>query len=103
MAVSPTAGTSASRQAQPQPPDGFTALFNGRDLSGWYGLEHFDPRRLRAMSDEERAAKRRGNDEPFRAHWRVENGELVIVDEDLFMQAQEFFAKAEEIEKMHMS
>lgn len=32
-----------------------------------------------------------------------ENGELVIVDEDLFLQAQEFFAKAQEIETMHVS
>ena len=63
--------------ADPQPPKGFTALFNGRDLAGFYGLEHFDPRMLRAMTEEERAAKRRGNDGEFRKHWRVENGELV--------------------------
>jgi hypothetical protein len=63
--------------AEPQPPKGFTALFNGRDLAGWWGLEHFDPRALRAMTEQERAAKRKANDEPFRAHWRVENGELV--------------------------
>ena len=47
------------------------------DLSGFHGIEHFDPRKLRAMSDEERAAKRKTNEEPFRKHWRVENGELV--------------------------
>ena len=29
------------------------------------------------MTEEERAAKRKANDEPFRKHWRVENGELV--------------------------
>src|SRR5918994_1449156 len=63
--------------AEPQPPKGFTALFNGRDLSGFHGLEHFDPRKLRAMTAEERAAKRKANDETFRKHWRVENGELV--------------------------
>ena len=66
-----------ARRADPQPPKGFTALFNGRDLSGFHGLAHFDPRKLRAMSDEERAAKRKTNEEPFRKHWRVENGELV--------------------------
>jgi hypothetical protein len=63
--------------AEPQPPRGFTALFNGRDLSGFHGLEHFDPRKLRAMTAEERAAKRTANDQTFRKHWRVENGELV--------------------------
>ena len=61
----------------PQPPKGFTALFNGGDLTGWWGLEQFDPRALHAMSDADRAAKRKTNEEPFRAHWRVENGELV--------------------------
>ena len=60
-----------------EPPKGFTALFNGKDLSGFYGLEHFDPRKLRAMSDGERTAKRKANDESFRQHWSVENGELV--------------------------
>ena len=28
----------------PQPPKGFTALFNGGDLAGWWGIEQFDPR-----------------------------------------------------------
>jgi hypothetical protein len=70
-------GTLAFSQAQPQPPNGFTALFNGRDLTGWYGLEHVDPRTLRAMKDDERAAKRRANEQSFRAHWRIEDGELV--------------------------
>ena len=41
----------------------------------WTG--HFDPRKLRAMSDQERAAKREANMADVQAHWRVENGELV--------------------------
>jgi hypothetical protein len=35
---------SASAQENNQPPNGFVALFNGKDLLGWYGLGHFDPR-----------------------------------------------------------
>jgi hypothetical protein len=27
----------------PAPTAGFTALFNGRDLTGWLGMPHFDP------------------------------------------------------------
>ena len=34
----------AAAQEQNKPPEGFVALFNGTDLSGWYGLGHFDPR-----------------------------------------------------------
>jgi hypothetical protein len=59
------------------PPAGFTALFNGRDLAGWHGLPHTDPRALAKMTPEERAKKRAGDDAAFRQHWRVENGELV--------------------------
>lgn len=64
-------------QEQNQPPEGFVALFNGQDLSGWYGLGHFDPRKLWAMPDQERAAKRDADMADARAHWTVENGELV--------------------------
>ena len=47
-----------SRAQQPEPPKGFAALFNGADLSGWHGMEHFDPRKLWAMNSDERARKR---------------------------------------------
>ena len=63
--------------AMVSPPPGFTALFNRRDLAGWYGLEHFDPRLLWAMSPEQRAQKLAANLPEFQKHWRVENGELV--------------------------
>ena len=59
------------------PPKGFTALFNGQDLNGWYGLGHFDPRKLWAMSEEEIAKKRAAEMEDFKKHWTIENGELV--------------------------
>lgn len=60
-----------------QPPEGFTALFNGRDLSGWHGQPHFDPRKLAAMSEEERAKQIATWTEDAKQHWYVENGELV--------------------------
>jgi hypothetical protein len=60
-----------------QPPPGFTALFNARDLSGWHGMGHFDPRKLWAMSEEERAKKHATDLEDFKKHWTVQNGELV--------------------------
>ena len=28
------------------PPKGFTALFNGKDLTGWRGMPHHDPYKL---------------------------------------------------------
>ena len=40
-----------------QPPPGFTALFNGRDLTGWRGGTTFDHRKLLEMPEAERAAQ----------------------------------------------
>jgi hypothetical protein len=60
-----------------EPPAGFVALFNGRDLAGWYGLPEIDPAKLAAMSADERTRKRAADAVEFTKHWRVENGELV--------------------------
>ncbi len=61
------------------PPEGFIALFNGKDLSGWHGCGHFNPYTLQAMSVEERAEKRKQDDADFAKHWWVdpEDGSLV--------------------------
>jgi len=59
------------------PPPGFTALFNGRDLTGWRGGETFDPRKLQAMTPEAREAQIAKWNETMKAHWTTQNGELV--------------------------
>lgn len=64
---------STTSSAAVEPPKGFTALFNGKDLSGWYGLPHFDPRNIKSLTPEQKEA----NEKDFKAHWRVENEELV--------------------------
>lgn len=58
------------------PPD-FTPIFNGEDLTGWHGMPHFDPRKLAAQTEEERAANLEKWNADAAAHWTVENGELV--------------------------
>ncbi len=60
-----------------KPPKGFTALFNGKDLSGWHGVPHFDPGKLKEMNAEEKAKNLATWKKDFEAHWRVDNGELV--------------------------
>jgi hypothetical protein len=64
-------------QSPNEPPAGFTALFNGKDLAGWHGLGTFDIRKLKSMSEAERAAKHAADLEDLKKHWTVENGELV--------------------------
>lgn len=71
-APEPAAGTAAVT-----PPPGFTALFNGRDLEGWWGAETEDPRGYLALPAEALDRKREASLANIRRHWRVENGELV--------------------------
>ena len=60
-----------------KPPPGFTALFNGEDLTGWRGGDTFDHRKLLAMPAEEREAQIAKWTESMKPHWRAENNELV--------------------------
>jgi len=58
-------------------PEGFTALFNGKDLSGWKGLVE-NPIKRKAMSTEELAKAQAAADELLKKHWKVVNGVLVF-------------------------
>ncbi len=84
-----------SAQEQNKPPEGFVALFNGTDLTGWYGLGHFDPRKLWAMSDQERAAKREADMVDAVAHWTVENGDLVNDGRGVYLTTDREFSDFE--------
>jgi hypothetical protein len=66
-------------QAQePQPPKGFTLLFNGKDLAGWHGMKQdFDPYKLEAMSETERKSQIEKWTADAKKYWKVENGDLV--------------------------
>ncbi len=61
---------------QSQPPPGFEALFNGKDLRGWKGLVG-DPLKRAAMSREELAVEQRNSDAEIARHWRAEDGEII--------------------------
>lgn len=71
--------------ADNQPPEGFTALFNGKDFTGWYGLGTYDIRKLKQMSDNERKAFLDKEMESLKAHWKVDNGELVNDGQGAYM------------------
>jgi hypothetical protein len=72
------------------PPEGFVALFNGKDLTNWKGLlnpgkdkvtgkEKLDnPINRAKLTPEELKVAQAEADENMRAHWRVEDGALVF-------------------------
>lgn len=63
--------------SDPRPPKGFYALFNGRDLIGWYGNNpHATQKVMRSKKQTEEEAVVAQQAE-FIEHWTVENGELV--------------------------
>ena len=85
----------ATAQERNQPPKGFTALFKGKDLSGWHGLGHFDPRKLQAMSDEGREKKRAADIANLKEHWSVENGEIVNDGHGVYMTTDKEYGDIE--------
>jgi hypothetical protein len=58
------------------PPKGFTALFNGRDLTGWKGLVG-NPISRSQMSPAELLHRTEKATEEARLHWLVQGGEIV--------------------------
>src|SRR5207237_679624 len=51
--------------------------FNGKDLSGWHGMPHFNPYKLDRMSEQQRKEHIEKWTEDAKKHWRVQGGELI--------------------------
>lgn len=83
-------------RAEPtQPPEGFTALFNGKDLDGWWGASTEDPRKYLVLAAEELAAKKKVSLEDIRQHWSVKDGILINDGHGLYLTSEENFGDFE--------
>ncbi len=82
-------------QAAAQTPPGFTALFNGTDLSGWWGASTEDPAKYMALPPEDFQKKHDASLEDIRQHWSVKDGELVNDGKGLFLTTDKFFGDFE--------
>jgi len=61
------------------PPEGFKALFNGKDLSGWKGLlkgPYDNPIKRATLEPDELKKLQKEADDNMRAHWQVIDGAL---------------------------
>lgn len=77
IALATLCASSIAFAQNPQPPAGFTALFNGQDLDGWRGGDTFDPRKLAEMPEAKRTEQLANWTSDMLKHWKVENGELL--------------------------
>ncbi len=91
------AGCRTEQASRPMntPPPGFTALFDGTDLAGWWGATTEDPRKYLALSPEEFQKKHDASLDDIRRHWSVQNGELVNDGNGLFLTTDKSYGDFE--------
>ena len=87
--------TALPAAATTPPPPGFTAIFNGKDLTGWWGATTEDPRAYMALAPEEFKQKHDTSLTDIRQHWRAEDGELVNDGNGLFLTTDGFYGDFE--------
>jgi hypothetical protein len=85
----------ASAQENNEPPEGFKALFNGRDIASWTGGQTRDPREIAALPADERAKWDAEIARGIRAHWRVEDGALVSDGKEPYLATAEDYGDFE--------
>jgi hypothetical protein len=76
------AALGAQKPAEVKPPKGFTALFNGTDLSGWRGRQpNYNPVEESKLTPEALAGKQTLWNTERDAHWKVDTGKGEIVSD----------------------
>lgn len=89
------AGPFADVSAEVKAPEGFTALFNGKDLSGWWGLGTEDPAKWMALTAEKLAEKKAKSLVDIKKHWRVDGDDLVNDGHGLFLTTEKNYGDFE--------
>ncbi len=77
------------------PPEGFTALFNEKNLSGWWGLKTEDPVKWKALSADKLAEKKAASLKDIAQHWSVDGEELVNDGHGLYLSTQKDYGDFE--------
>jgi hypothetical protein len=72
------------------PPAGFAALFNGRDLSGWWGADTQPPAKLAEL-----ATRKHESLADIRQHWTVKDGVLINDGHGLYLTTEKNYGDFE--------
>jgi hypothetical protein len=74
---------------------GFTPIFDGQTLDGWWGASTEDPRAWMALSPDDFKRKHDDSLSDIRQHWRAENGELVNDGSGLYLTTDKNYGDIE--------
>lgn len=89
------ASCAAGQSGAAEPEGGFVAIFNGHDLSGWWGCETENPRAWMALQPEALAEKKKASLDDIHEHWTVEGDELVNDGHGLYLTTDKNYADFE--------
>ncbi len=76
-------------------PEGFTALFNEKNLTGWWGLKTEDPAKWMALSDDKLEEKRAASIKDIAKHWSVNGEELINDGHGLYLSTEKNYGDFE--------
>ena len=76
-------------------PKGFTPLFNGKNLDGWWGAKTENPEKWMNLSLTEFKKKWEESQQDIHKHWSVDNGVLVNDGKGLFLTTEKNYGDFE--------
>ena len=85
----------SSLSAEIKAPKGFTSLFNGKDLSNWYGWSTKNPEELWKMSAEEQKAYKDESRKDINEHWSIDGDVIVNDGHGLYLTTEKEFSDYE--------
>ena len=78
-----------------KPPKGFVSIFNGKDLTGWWGLKTEDPAKWMALSPQELKKKKEASLKDIKQHWKVQDGILINDGKGLYLSTEKNYGDFE--------
>jgi hypothetical protein len=92
------AGVSAA-DVPPTPPKGFTALFNGKDFTGWRGWAihgaNSNPIQFAKLAPEKQKELQDTWNASMKEHWKIDNGELVNKGKGAYLTSEKDYGDVE--------